>query len=202
VPVLYELILLGALAILALAILVSLVRRSRRNRARIASAPVMRETRAAPRPVAAPPVAQPTMPAPAVPPEIAAVSAPAAPAAAAEVRSNEPVQITSRSSQTVSFSRNARPTTPGALPSAGAAVDLPARMPEDFAERDRLLKRMADARPDKANPFTARKSRIRRARLILQSLGRKFDHADPRIDLSQYPNNWPELARRKYSQAA
>ena len=54
---------------------------------------------------------------------------------------------------------------------------------------------MIDAKPDRANPFTDRKARMRRARLILQSLGRKFDGARPWIDLSDYPENWPELAR-------
>jgi hypothetical protein len=34
----------------------------------------------------------------------------------------------------------------------------------------------------------------------MQSLGHTFDR-EPRIDLSQYPNNWPELARQ-YHQAA
>src|SRR5690606_7766461 len=46
----------------------------------------------------------------------------------------------------------------GALPSNGAAVSLPARVPEDFEERDALLKRMAAARPDRANPFRHYKS--------------------------------------------
>jgi hypothetical protein len=34
----------------------------------------------------------------------------------------------------------------------------------------------------------------------MQSLGVTFDR-EPRIDLSQYPNNWPELAHQ-YHQAA
>jgi len=41
---------------------------------------------------------------------------------------------------------------------------------------------------------------MKRTRLIMQSLGVTFDH-EPRIDLSQYPNNWPELARQ-YHKAA
>ncbi len=59
---------------------------------------------------------------------------------------------------------------------------------------------MVAARPDKANPFTDRRQRAKRARLIMQSLGVTFDR-QPLIDLSQYPNNWPEAARR-YRQAA
>jgi len=93
-----------------------------------------------------------------------------------------------------------RLTAPAALPSDGAAVDLPAAMPATYEERDALLKRMIEARPDKANPFTDRRARLHRARLIMQSLGRTFDRA-PLIDLSQYPNNWPELARPRYRAA-
>jgi hypothetical protein len=88
----------------------------------------------------------------------------------------------------------------GALPSEGAAVDLPAKPPESYEERNALFERMVNARPDKANPFTDRRQRMKRARLIMQSLGVTFDR-EPRIDLSQYPNNWPEL-RRQYHKAA
>jgi hypothetical protein len=88
----------------------------------------------------------------------------------------------------------------GALPSAGAAIDLPAKLPESYEERKALFERMVDARPDKANPFTDRRNRMRRARLIMQSIGVTFDH-EPRIDFSQYPNNWPEL-QRQYHKAA
>jgi hypothetical protein len=88
----------------------------------------------------------------------------------------------------------------GALPSAGASVDLPATVPESYEERSALLDKMVNAKPDRANPFTDRRQRMHRARLILQSLGRTFEH-EPRIDLSQYPNNWPELARQ-YHRAA
>lgn len=84
----------------------------------------------------------------------------------------------------------------------GGAVDLPRRLPARFEERDALLFRMLDATPDKANPFRSRRARLKRARLILQSIGRKFEHADPWIDLSDYPHVWPELARRKHLQAA
>jgi len=83
------------------------------------------------------------------------------------------------------------------LPATGAAVPLPAELPESFEERDALLKRMIAARPDRANPFRSTKARARRARLILQSLGRRFDNVKPRIDLSEYAANWPTLARRR-----
>ena len=85
------------------------------------------------------------------------------------------------------------------LPNAGAAVSLPAEMPETFEERDALLKAMVAAEPDRANPFRSGKARARRARLILQSLGRTFENAKPRFDLSQYTRNWPALAGRRTS---
>jgi hypothetical protein len=91
--------------------------------------------------------------------------------------------------------------THGGLPHAGASVALPRTLPESFEERDALLKRMIAAKPDRANPFTNRSARTKRARLILQSLGRDFGDAQPWIDLSQYPNNWPELARHKSAAA-
>ncbi|MGX7894877.1 hypothetical protein [Tsuneonella sp. HG222] len=88
------------------------------------------------------------------------------------------------------------------LDSNGAAVPLPSQMPESFEERDTLLKRMVAARPDRANPFTSYKARVHRARLILQSLGRKFENSRPWIDLSEYPRNWPALARSPRYQTA
>lgn len=75
------------------------------------------------------------------------------------------------------------------LPTAGAAVALPPVAPTDQTERTELLKRMVAARPDRANPFRSPKARLHRARLILQSLGRKFESTRPRIDLSQYTSN-------------
>ena len=87
------------------------------------------------------------------------------------------------------------------MPADGAAVVLPERVPEAFAERDALIKRMVAAKPDRANPFRSRKARLRRARLILQSLGRKFAGREPRIDFSQYANNWPAQARKQHSPA-
>jgi hypothetical protein len=89
----------------------------------------------------------------------------------------------------------------GGLPHAGAAVALPRELPESYEEREALFRRMVDARPDRANPFTDRKARMKRARLIMQSIGRDFGEADPWIDLSQYPNNWPELASKRSAAA-
>jgi len=121
---------------------------------------------------------------------------PAAPATAETVAAS---QAEVMATPTALRQRDADPVR-GALPSDGAAVDLPARMPETYEERSALLDKMVAAGPDKANPFTDRRQRLRRARLIMQSLGHTFDR-EPLIDLSQYPNNWPELARQ-YHKAA
>ena len=95
-----------------------------------------------------------------------------------------------------------RPATPApSMAHSGAAVPLPSQMPATFEERDALLKRMIAAKPDRANPFTSPVQRRKRARLILQSLGRDFGDQEPRIDLSQYPANWPEQARRNNAAA-
>jgi hypothetical protein len=95
-----------------------------------------------------------------------------------------------------------RPATPAAsMAHSGASVPLPSRMPATFEERDALLKRMIEAKPDRANPFTSPLQRRKRARLILQSLGRDFGETEPWIDLSQYSQNWPELAGRKNAAA-
>jgi len=83
------------------------------------------------------------------------------------------------------------------LSHSGASVALPREMPASYEEREALLKRMVEAKPDRANPFHAMRARYRRARLILASLGRDFKDTDPWIDLSQYSSNWPELARRQ-----
>ncbi|VWX53402.1 hypothetical protein [Novosphingobium sp. 9U] len=48
------------------------------------------------------------------------------------------------------------------------AAAMPASMPETADERTTMLDRMVDAEPDEANPFTSRKSRRKRARLLLQ----------------------------------
>lgn len=86
--------------------------------------------------------------------------------------------------------------TPAPAPLAsGGAIALPRVAPTDPEERGELLRRMVEAEPDRANPFTSPKARLRRARLILQSLGRKFENGPPRFDLSQYAGAWPALAR-------
>lgn len=58
-------------------------------------------------------------------------------------------------------------------------VALPATAPTDPVERRNLIERMVSATPDKTNPFTSRKARAKRARLILASLGRDFGGARP-----------------------
>ena len=91
----------------------------------------------------------------------------------------------------------AEPVTPAPITPATSnkdvAVELPSEAPRNPVERDRLLKRMIDAKPDRANPFASHKARAKRARLILQSLGTRFTDRKPGIDLSQYTNVWPEL---------
>lgn len=77
--------------------------------------------------------------------------------------------------------------------SNGAAVELPAEVPANPRERGSLLRRMIEARPDRANPFRSHKARAKRARLILQSIGTRYTNRKPGIDLSQYTNIWPEL---------
>lgn len=75
----------------------------------------------------------------------------------------------------------------------GDPIALPQEMPETFEERDALLRELVAARPDKANPFTSPRARARRAKLIIQSLGRDFTSRKPRFDLSEYTNRWPAL---------
>ncbi|MFN6934931.1 MAG: hypothetical protein ACK4NZ_07245 [Tsuneonella sp.] len=94
------------------------------------------------------------------------------------------------------MAREATVHTNGGLPNQGAAIALPREAPTDFEERSELLRRMVEARPDRANPFRSPGARLKRARLILASLGRTFESRPPRIDLSQYTSNWPALARR------
>jgi hypothetical protein len=162
------------LALLALAILAAGLLFFRRRHPAIVETDTVPVTKQplAQAPVAEPPIAQP-----------AAVSATVTPmASSASVRRRELAPVR------------------GALPSDGASIDLPATAPESAQERGALIEKMVAAKPDKANPFTDRRRRLHRARLIVQSLGRTFDD-EPAIDLSQYPNNWPQLARR-YHQAA
>lgn len=77
---------------------------------------------------------------------------------------------------------------------AGAAVPLPRERPASPEERRVLIERLAAAAADRANPFRTRKARLHRAKLIEQSIGRRFENGRSRIDLSQYPLNWPELS--------
>ncbi len=84
------------------------------------------------------------------------------------------------------------------LPRDGKVI-LPDAVPETFAERDRLMRGLVAQQPDAANPFRSGKARARRARLIIQSLGRKFENATPWIDLSQYSYRWPHLAQNRAS---
>lgn len=85
----------------------------------------------------------------------------------------------------------------GGLAHAGAAIALPSTLPDSAAERRALLDRLVAAQPDRANPFRTPKARRHRARLIMQSIGRTFETGKSRIDLSQYPMNWPELAANR-----
>lgn len=120
-----------------------------------------------------------------------APAAPAAPEAPSDIRDWQRPAAESGITRAA-----ARPVSHG-----GAAVALPAAEPATFAERDALLRRMVAAQPDRANPFRAPQARLRRARLIIQSLGHKFENGRSWIDLSQYTNNWPEL-RPNYSAVA
>lgn len=81
-----------------------------------------------------------------------------------------------------------------AMASAGASVALPRERYATAAERRALIERLAAAKPDRANPFRSHKARLHRAKLIEQSIGRTFPGGRSRIDLSQYPLNWPELS--------
>lgn len=90
----------------------------------------------------------------------------------------------------VTYSRAGMP----ALPHTGASVALPRQRHATAAERRALIEQLAAARPDRANPFRSHKARLHRAKLIEQSIGRTFPGGRSRIDLSQYPMNWPELS--------
>lgn len=116
--------------------------------------------------------------------------APAAATAAPLILDREPVVTNyDQAPVTITPVEPARP----AARSNGAAVELPRELPENFEDRDRLMRQMVDAEPDRANPFRSGKARAKRARLIMQSIGQSFHERKPRIDLSQYTNIWPEL---------
>lgn len=125
-----------------------------------------------------------------VPPVAPRETAPAGGFVNSQVRREEPAPVT-----TIERKPMQEPVAREGLATAGAAVALPRRKPETVAERTALIDRLAAAKPDRANPFTSPKARRRRARMIVQSLDREFKNGS-RIDLSQYPANWPHLARR------
>lgn len=128
----------------------------------------------------------------------AATAAPEFPAGLEPEKIAEPAREPSVSYSGTAFGA-AKPA--ASLSHSGASVPLPRELPASFEERDALVKRMVEAQPDRANPFRSYRARLKRARLILQSLGRDFKNADPWIDFSQYPSNWPELARRQSAAA-
>lgn len=84
---------------------------------------------------------------------------------------------------------------PASVAHSGASIPLPRSRPDSFEQRDALLRRMVAAKPDRANPFVSPKARLRRARLILQSLDQDFGGRETWIDFSQYPGNWPSTNR-------
>jgi hypothetical protein len=59
---------------------------------------------------------------------------------------------------------------------AAPAPTFDGAFPQTRAERDALLDQMASAVPNEANPFTSRKARMRRAKLILQA--REYEDRD------------------------
>lgn len=75
----------------------------------------------------------------------------------------------------------------------GDPVPLPREISATVEERVALIERLANAKPDKANPFTSRKARVKRARMIVNALGMNFANRKPRIDLSEYTSRWPAL---------
>lgn len=87
----------------------------------------------------------------------------------------------------------AAPRTTSVVHGNGDPVPLPAEIPASMEERVALIERLASAKPDKANPFTSRKARVKRARMIVNALGMNFAQRKPRIDLSEYTNRWPAL---------
>ena len=110
-------------------------------------------------------------------------------------------KIPAPAGQPVAASTTVSANLPGGLSHSGAAVALPPVLPGTVEERRALLERLAAARPDRANPFRTPKARRHRARLIMQCIGRRFESGKSRIDFSQYPLNWPELAQNRNAAA-
>ena len=54
-------------------------------------------------------------------------------------------------------------------PSVAQKIGTEELVPDNREDRDALLEQMVSAEPDAENPFTSRKGRMRRARLILQA---------------------------------
>lgn len=108
----------------------------------------------------------------------------------------ETEEVVERPVATTAIPNTAAYAAPVAMRSSAASTDpvaLPSDIPATYAERDALLKDLVAAEPDRANPFRSPSARARRAKLIIQSLGRRFETRKPRIDLSQYSHRWPAL---------
>lgn len=58
-------------------------------------------------------------------------------------------------------------------------VTMPATMPATAEEHSRVIDNMVEAAPDEANPFTSRKARRKRARLLLQQHEAAIASANP-----------------------
>ncbi|HSG55517.1 MAG TPA: hypothetical protein VLA45_08675 [Paracoccaceae bacterium] len=198
-------LLASGLGVLGLGFLGALVLRRRQVR-QVNKVPVIERPKVDPTPV--PPVvartsidvARPAIPAGTVTTaDIAAARVIGAKAATVPQASpvSEPSNAAPHYQQMVSQIREpARERGPNLAP-AGATVALPRGIPATYDEREALLQRMVAAKPDRANPFHSPRARRHRARLIIQSLGRKFENGKSRIDLSQYPQNWPELQHNR-----
>lgn len=78
----------------------------------------------------------------------------------------QPVLVEEPAAPAALFVSNEAAPAPSAHATALARAEGP--LPRNRAERDTLLNRMASAPPSGDNPFTSRKARLRRARLILQ----------------------------------
>ncbi|HEX8055106.1 MAG TPA: hypothetical protein VF481_00485 [Novosphingobium sp.] len=63
-------------------------------------------------------------------------------------------------------------------PSVAQKIGTEELVPDTREERDALLEQMVEAEPDAENPFTSRKGRMRRARLILQAREHKQKEAE------------------------
>lgn len=140
----------GAALLLALGLgTFAVTRRRRRAEAQedaVLTAPATAYAEPAPRPV----VQRPVSTAPAATPVVAPQHAPAMPLDARRSIGEEEL-------------------VPATHPAASQPVSLDGPVPQTREGRDALLDRMVSAAPDASNPFTSRKARLRRARIILQS---------------------------------